>query len=177
MPQSTRPKSGRTRGITPQGSIRISRRELLITLKGETASATLKPLNFPWLKNIAKAFDRVSWHGAKVFYRPSVGATTSGSVAIGVDWDSNTATLTYENVAAMTPFTDGAVWQPLTLVLPRNKLMSRKEYVITPNKDKDSDFDLSPGYLCVAADGAPSNTTLGHVWIEYDLTLFGTVAV
>lgn len=95
---------------------------------------------------------------------------------MGVDWDSNMDATkdAYKKTMALTPVFDSPVWQSGTLTLPSSKLQTRKEYFLRGDS-KTSDFDMSPGYLCLVTEGAPNQTTIGHVWAEYDITLFGTV--
>lgn len=136
----------------------------------------IHPKDLAWLGNVAKGFDRYKIHSLKYHWRPSVGTTTNGSFAMGVDWDSNVDATkdTYKKTMALSPVFDSPVWQSGTLTLPSNKLQSRKEYFLRGDS-KTSDFDMSPGYILLVTEGAPNNTTIGHVWAEYDITLFGTV--
>lgn len=176
--QNPNPRGSRSRGGPANGTFRVVKRELLDTVKTTTnqyiASVILHPDKLPWLGALAKGFDRIKWHRAKIIWRPSVGAMESGSIAIGIDWDSNAAALDYKNTVALTPVMDSPVWQSTTLPLPSGKLQTRKEYHIRKDTN-ESDYDKAPGYALIVTEGAKQNTTIGHVWLEYDVSLFGTV--
>lgn len=164
----------RKKGVVPQsGTIRIKRKEFVTEVNKNILPSgfPLHPESFPWLKNLAKNFDRIVWHGCTIFYKPAVGTNTSGIFLMGIDWGSNKQqTTTNSFVASLTPVLEVPVWQLSSLKLPTNKLMTRKAYELSSsNKD---DNDRLPGYLVWAP--IASTTTIGHVWVEYDVTLSGT---
>lgn len=168
------------RGFTPQGTVRFARRELALTIKGGDMThqgncVVLNPLNLPFVKKLAAMFDRYTWHKCSLHYRPIVSATTNGAIILGVDWDSSTRTvLSYDLVAALTPMVETPVWQAASLVLPTSKLQTRKEYIIRGEDNKPDEVDVSPGVMICAPSGVASGTTVGHIWIEYDMSFFGT---
>lgn len=133
---------------------------------------SLSPTKLPFLAGFTKMFDRYVYHRIRIVYRPSCGSTTSGSLIVGIDWDSKkSANLTYKVISNLTPVMDLPLWQGGTLVLPPSKLMTRKEYII--NTDDTDEFDSTPGFVCFAATGATAQTA-GHLWIDYDISFFGT---
>lgn len=168
--QNPNPK-GRT--VPLDGSIRIRRRELLASLKlGDSGSKALKVADFPWLKKIAAAYDRVKWHRCILTWRPAVGTTTGGQIIFGPDWDSNSTTTTVEAISCLTPVYESPLWQGGSLTLPPGRLMTRKEYQVRGDT-KTADADLSPAYIVYNVGGKDGDA--GHLWIEYEVTLFGTV--
>lgn len=184
MVQNPNPKATKGKnkgGATASGTIRIRRRELLraIKVKTDPTFVELGPDNFPWLKNLAKSFDRLKWHSCQFHWRPAVATTVGGMLMMGMDWDSNSGTtLTMEAISAMTPVYEAPLWQMGQLNLPAGRLMTRKEYLIRkdPKETSDDGFSRYPGYLCYVATGTDANTDAGHLWVEYDVTMFGTVA-
>lgn len=162
----------------PMGSIRVSREEYLgdiDTTANQAGKAGVYPLNpyvFTWLSTLAKAFDRHSWHSCRVFYKPAVGTNMNGILAYGMDWNySGGGDKT--KVLACTPVVDAPVWQATEMVLPSQKLMSRKEYLNSATLGVDS----SPGQVVwYATHRDTSVITLGELWVCYDLTLFGPTA-
>lgn len=159
------------------GTFRVSRREFLSDLKVDANKtdasfvSSLDVRSFPWLKKIAGAFEQVIWHKAKIIYRPAVGTTTDGLVTYGVDWSfSKPSGITKTFVQSLTPFMDHAVWQsPGDLVLPAARLQSRKSYVMDKNE--------IPGFLVawLSVTSNAASKTYGELYIEYDVTLMGTV--
>lgn len=166
------------RGLSRQGAVRIARREYLGEIKntdGVNAWGNFKldPITFPWLKNIAKNFERVKWHSCMVLFKPCLSATTSGSIIYGVDWDSQVAESViqdYEHISALTPVCEAPIWQASSLTLPSSRLQTRKEY----NLNNKNDYDAMPAYIMYTSSGQTSKTVYGHMWVEYDLSFFGT---
>jgi hypothetical protein len=55
--------------------------------------------------------------------------------------------------------------------------MTRKEYFVRNLRDGSlKDVDMSPGFLCYVLSGEDKTKTAGTLWVQYDVTLFGTVA-
>lgn len=172
-------KISKQRGAISAGTVRIKKKELFFSVKGQDHSfKSINPFNIPWLSGMAKIFDRYKFHSIKFFWKPAVATTQAGIFMMGVDWDSNTANVTdldkaTKTIAATTPCFEVPVWQLGVFTLPSSKLMTRKEYKIPNKENPDSAYDFQPGYLlymCSAAEG----TACGHVWIEYDLSMWGT---
>lgn len=125
----------------------------------------------PWLNTITQGFERIVWHRATITYRPAVGTTKDGLVKFGADWTSTRqdSAATSEYITACTPFVSGPVWQCLTVNLPASQLQSRKQYILT-SSDKS---DQSPcTILCMSTP--KGTTTMGELWVTYDVTLSGT---
>lgn len=167
------------------GEIRIRRRELLVSAKsgadpGKEAifSSQLYPSSFPWLKNVAKCFERFKWNRLEFTWRPAVGTTTNGLVTYGILWDpAAKAPDSRDKVSALTPVMDHPFWQstensPLTIAGPR--LRARNWYNMSSTDVSDS----SPGLFALAFAFGSSviNTLMGEIWVEYDIVLDGTVS-
>lgn len=168
------------RGIGPaDGSCRVRRKECLFELHGvggiNSWNFLLRPSDFPWLKKIAGAFSRVTWHSCKVSWRSAVGTQRDGLISYGADWDTNIGdAITRATVLSLTPVMDHPVWQTTDttpMVLPASKLMTRKEYLF---QTKDL-VDSAPASIMAWCTGSEAKVSYGEIWIEYDLTLFGTV--
>lgn len=168
------------RNAAEPGSSRISRDEMLfsVTDEGVQKAVALHPDNFPWLKTIAAAYERIKWHSCHIYWKPAVGTHTSGLVIYGVDWNSNltSSTATETKVQSLTPVLDHPVWQDsrtTPLVLPRSRLMTRKEYLL----NNTSAADKQPGQLAIymAAIANPATKlVVGQVWVRYSVEFFGT---
>lgn len=176
MAQNPNPRSGgRARGVASTGTMRFARRELLKEIKQQEGGAfvVISPTDFPFAKAFTKIFDRYKIHRFRVIYRPSCGSTTSGSVIFGVDWDAKKmSAVSYKTIATLTPILDVPLWQSGELELPASRLMTRKEYMISD--DSTDGFDSTPGYLCFAASGDDATKIAGHLWVDYDISFFGT---
>lgn len=172
--QNTNPSG---RGFPPSGTIRVNRRELLLELKQSTAgSVDLMCANLPWLSKLSACFDRIRWHRAILVWRPAVGTSTGGQLLMGPDWDSNISKVSATQVAALTPIYESPIWQGGQLALPSSRLMTRKEYFIRQDKDKKTQVsECSPCGILYSVTGT-ADQPAGHLWLDYDVTLFGTVS-
>lgn len=171
-----------------QGEVTVARSELLKDVVTASdgkvgASVVLAPLNLPWLSNIAKAFERVRWHSARIEYRPAVGANTDGTVAVGFDWGSTdvksvegnwqlVAAIDKPAVLSCTPNIDMPVWQRATLSIPNARLQSRAWYDL-PKESISTIFDEAPGTVVYAAQSG-AGKTVGELWLHYRVQLSGT---
>lgn len=149
---------------------------MLRELKGNpNTSDLLQVTKFPFLKKLASAFDRVKWHKCRLIYRPCCSSTTNGNIMVGIDWDAqNEAAVSAAMVGALTPVMDVPVWQSASITLPSSRLQSRKEYIVEA-ATATQEFDLAPGYV-VYWGTADADKIIGHLWVDYDVTLFGTHA-
>lgn len=186
----------RRRGAAGAGSIVISRKELLaaITLPATTTEKSdkfvLAPSSFTWLSTLAKSFEDYQWQSLRVWWRPAVGTSTSGMVAIGMDWNfsskgnnkpprlENADAPTRAQVVGLTPSMDCAIWQDTTgrpLTLPSSLMRTRRWFILG-----SATTDLAPGQLVysVVSDAAPTGGKfLGEIWCSYSVRLFGTNTV
>lgn len=190
------PKPQRVRRPRPnaglaQGEVRLARTELLYTVASSPIGSAifLAPDNLPWLKNLAKAFERYKFHKLVIEYRPLVGTTQGGSIALGIDWASASTTAdmdvdsdlyvlvgaapTKAKVMACTPSIDMPSWQSGKLVVPASRLMSRAWYELGTIPTDTSVYDFGPGFLAQISSLASS----GEIWLHYDITMTGTKPV
>lgn len=163
-----------TKGFASQGSIRVSRRELHGAVNlGKNGSFLLHPSQLPWLSNIAKSFERITWHSCSLHFRSGTPTTVGGQFMMGVDWDSD-ATFSGDAVqliSCLTPSYEAPLWQSGVLPLPSSRLMTRKAYIL--RGEKTDVADTSPGIVLWNAGGT-GTTEAGHLWIQYSVTLSGT---
>lgn len=172
------------------GEVTVSRVELLQTVTtgsdgAASGSVVLAPFNMPWLVNLAKAFERIRWIACALEYRPTVGANTDGSIAVGVDWGAKSLTVAdgrlttlgaidKSGVLACTPSVDTPVWARVPrIVVPAARLQSRAWYELVENVTTVALYDAAPGSLVFYANGA-ANKTVGELWVSYTVVLSGT---
>lgn len=164
------------------GDVIITKAELVTTVKLDANKSTVKghidiiPESFPFLKNFFSSFDRVKFQSLKFYWKPFVGTTYGGALAMGVDWDWALSDADRSKISALSPTVSLALWEdgerryPLTL--PKNRLQSRAWYM-----PRASDWqDKGPGKILYTADGSSSSSsvTLGDIWVKYTVVLSGT---
>lgn len=159
----------------------ISRMEKLVTLNGSVGLVVVSPLQphtrtaapttavLPWLARLYGVFSKVEWISAELHYRPTCGTNTSGAITYTMDW-SGLKPNTRDKVLACAPLQDHAVWQASTLVLPRDKLQSRKSY--DTSTEVSYNADTCPGNFAVALS-SNQNVDVGELWVKYTVKLFG----
>lgn len=179
------------------GEVVISRSEMVVSVTtGSTANVggafILDAINFSWLANLAKAFERLRWLSLAIEWRPAVGTTTDGTIALGVDWGSSSAdtlqlrrglwglhaSVDRKEVLACTPNSDSPLWQPVKMMqLPVSRLQSRDWYEIPVNTStKVAVYDRAPGSVVYYATAGASKTC-GEIWVHYTVLMSGTRSV
>lgn len=166
-----------------QGTLTLSRREFMRTVKVGAAGAVLLdyvdivPSSFSFLKQFTM-FDRVKWNKLHVFYKPGVGANYNGFVSYGVLWGFDKAKPSDRaGISSLTPNMSHAVWvdgEARPLICPAQKLQTRPWF--TP--DDDDSVEKGPGRIIIAAE-SPSNTAsaasiVGEIWVDYSVVLTGS---
>lgn len=176
---ASRPTNPSGRGPN-SGEVMVQRTELLsaVTVTGTVTSGfiNLAPSTtvLSWLQKVFVAFERIEWVHATLLYKPFVSASTSGSIAVGFDWDStvaSAASVTRATVQASTPVYESPVWQNGRVTLPKKMLMTRRYY----SKVGSESIDVQPCQVIWATAGA-SAATIGELWLEYKVKLSGTSA-
>lgn len=181
VPRRNRRGLGAMNGVVMNGSpasgeVVLTRSERFVdvtlasTASTEAFEKRLRPSNFDWLKTMAAAFERYRWEAVVVEYRPLVGSTTDGYIAVGMDWSSGTSLSSKSQVLAMTPVCDGPVWQGFRMPLPRDRLQNRLWYDM-----QQDDVDGAPGFIAWASSKpASSQKTYGEIWVHYRVRMSGT---
>lgn len=147
--------------------MRVTHKEFLYNVIGSAAVVT-KPFKIPesgltLLSSLAQAYTRAVIHSMTVEYRPLVGTSKDGLVAIAIDWDSSDAAPTDSKLRVMQPQIRGAVWQPGKIVLPVARLQYQKN--LEMSKDTIFSFQIqSP---------PDTKTTYGEIIVHYDITMMG----
>lgn len=164
------------------GTITLQRSEILCSIEvpvnGTSFADHVKLLPsaavLPWLHKIASSFDQIVWHQARVYYKPAVGTTFSGSLVIGVDWNPAATVTTRSTVQACSPVMEAAAWQPMQMVLPAARLQSRKYYFLTATAAQDA----APAALLfnLKCSTVKEQTFLGDIWLDYRISLLSPSA-
>lgn len=197
---SAAPKRRRKRraaGGLGSGDVVISRSEYLTALKTDSSgqasgSFLLDAMNFPWLNNLAKAFELIRWSSMSLEWRPAVGANTDGMIALGADWGEASpssvqkrvfgeaehysvhATVDRKDVVACTPVLDTQVWQSGRFAVPAARLQSRESYIIPASTTTTvAVYDRAPCSVLYSATAAASKA-VGELWVNYSVRLSGT---
>lgn len=167
------PRRQRNKLLTEEGSIRMTRREYVMDVIGNSTSFfELSPVRLPWLKGLSQIFDRYKWINVVMEYKPAVGTTTDGLLAMGVDWESKNSTYDRSVIMCLTPLVEMPVWQAGVMPLPKNRLQTRKEYRIHGSQVGEETFDTMPGIGCYSCTG--KGGVKGEIWLHYTIELFGT---
>lgn len=164
--------------MNSDGTVRLSRSEFVSTIsipsgaRSVTGHIDLLPDSFPFLKSVFRSFDQYRFEKLQVYYKPVVGTTTGGAVAFGMDWDWASTDVLRVNISSFTPNCSTAAWQDTEsrpLILPLSRLQTRAWYMPRATEY----VDKGPGKIHFAADG-PASTTLGELWVRYQVVMAGT---
>lgn len=167
-----------------QGIIKISRTEMVAAVKqgtGDTVSGILKlePDEFPFLKGLGKSFEKVKWIKIHVFWKGAGSGMTTGSLAMGVDWDASDSFTapTREKILAYTPnkvclTRNDCEKDPMVIPPARLRAMGW----LTPDGGANSNpATRRPGTLAYTVSSNIENTKLvGEFYISYTVHMTGT---
>lgn len=133
---------------------------------------------FPWLSNVANAFERFVFHTLKFEYVPSTGTTSKGSVSLcplynAEDGSHPTSKTDYLNRAGTvrTP-----TWAPVACAMDPKKLNAAYKSHFTRHKDIDigqdkKTYDPCELHVVCEAPEVDSESDLGELYVEYDVEL------
>lgn len=183
--RSQRQRPGPSRINNPpqnQGMIRIRRVEMVEAVKAATdgsASGTIKlqPSDFPFLKGLGKSFEKVKWTKIHVYWKPAGSLTTTGLLAIGVDWDADDdfKAPSRENILAYTPNISCPVredCQRSPLKLPAVRL--RQLGWLTPDGGGNPATRRPATLVYSLSSNISSNNLVGEIYIDYAVQMTGT---
>lgn len=173
------PRGGRVSGSP--GSICITRAELLKSITMPAKESSLDSIFqlelasgsvMPWLSSLAALFDQYAWRRVSLMWKPAVATSVSGSMVIGMMWDVRSKVVDRAKVQALSPSSEGPLWQGQRLNLPGSRLQTRKWYEISKEANKE---DKGPGGVCVSVkmDSSEQERFLGDLWMEYEVVLAG----
>lgn len=174
----TKPKFG-NRGS--DGRIRISHHEYIKDIQGSVdyAQAATEinpglPTSFPWLNVIAVGYETYKFVSLKFEFTTSKSATSSGSVMMAVDFDSDdsapankTQLLAYNNAVR------GPVWNNFTYnCSPQDLHKFNQKFIRFGNLSAGIEKKLyDVGVLYIATAGMSDTTTIGELHVTYVIEL------
>lgn len=164
------------------GEVVLRRSEMIVDTMAVYGAVAIAPWNLPWLKGLSQAFERYRWLSLSLEYRPLVGATKDGSVAVGVDWMSQSTKIELRDgqyhkvgvfdkkaVLACTPNFDTPVWQRVpSMVMPSSRLQSRLWYEL--GDPGSNAIDFAPAFVAYTS----TLEKAGEIWLHYRVQLSGT---
>jgi len=182
---SARPKLAQKSVVSKQGnsasSIRISHCEPMCTVPGNSGfnvvyAERIQPGHFTWLGRIASAFETYRLNRLSFKYVPYCSATTSGSVTLFWDPDSKDAAPVDVTSMMSNRFVSSAnTWSEFSLKIndigtlnPVNRHYTRMWSTEEPYDSKTYDT----GKIFVVTNGGTSASSVGMVFVEYDITLY-----
>jgi len=154
----------------------------MVDIEG-AAGVALHPSNLPWLKNLSKAFDMYRWLAVRLEYRPLVGTTKDGAVAVGLDWATSdvayvqqgelfalTTAPTRDQALACTPCFDTPIWTVKEITAQQDKLRQKNWYSLSKVT-----AESTTATVLYAKSGDVAKP--GEIWLHYRVILGGTRAV
>jgi hypothetical protein len=156
--------------------VRLKHREYLqdIDVTASTDARTTIAINpgitFPWLSGIANAFEKYRFHSLKFEYVTATATTTTGAIALAPDYDPDDVdfSLTKRQLYMFDGVVRGPLWHSLALTF---KCPNREFFVREHNHVDESLKWHDPGQLIVDVTSPSVTSTIGELWVEYDITL------
>ncbi len=125
------------------------------------------------MDRIAATFDRYVVHSVSLSWRTSVGTQKDGAYVIGIEWDASKTAPKYADAQALVPRIRSAIWKEEQMVLPSDRLMSRRFYSTGFDDAATKNPDCTAFAAILAVKGVASAGNVGDVWIRYDVSLMG----
>lgn len=179
MPRRVPTPRPQQRPAPREGDMVVSRTEFLVAAeipaKGTeiTLATSLLPTaaRLPWLHRIGACFDEAVWESVEIQWRPCVAATFSGSLLLGVDWNSAAVAADRNRVAACSLSLHTPLWKPATVRLPQQRLQGRRAYAFRSQVAEEN----SPCAILMNVRGVTTDAgvCVGDVWVKYVIRLSG----
>lgn len=132
---------------------------------------------FPFLRKMAKLFDRIRWNSLLVEYVPVASALTGGNVVLGMDWGAASITSnTYGKIATTSPNVSTPVSKGRVMTLPKSQLMVVKYYPTDETETISSENTVGSIVWGVMGDAPTTDKALGILRVTYSVTLQGTTS-
>jgi len=124
---------------------------------------------FPWLTNIAANYDKYRFRKLRFDYVPAVSTSTGGRITLAFNYNAgDNAPVSKQQVFSVSPNAEQAVWAELILQVPViPETLYTREYLV-PGSDIKT-FDM--GQLLVATDLGANTSTIGELYVEYEVVL------
>lgn len=164
----------------PSRQMRVSHRELIQTVTWDSSNTNvvlrINPRNgllFPWLSQIARAFDMYRIVNLSFEYVPSCPSTTAGQITMAIDYDvkdANTST-TSETLQSYAGAVTSQVYIPCTCYYDEDRtvLKNHKYFcnsgTVTDRLNDVGNFVLKLNVAATTANG----TKFGSVFARYDV--------
>jgi len=168
--------------VSGDAAVRIKHREFVQDVSGSIAFAVSQlsvnpgdPTTFPWLSTIASNYESYLFRTLAFEYETFSPTTTSGTVMLAIDYDAADAPpadkvdfMTYHGAVR------SAAWQECCYSADRQDLekFGKKRYVRTGGLAANLDIKTyDVGNLFVAAQGMAGASTVGELYVVYDVEL------
>lgn len=167
--------------ISNGGSVRITHREFVCDVTGQTAFTALSfPINpgrdtlFTWLPDIAARYERYQFEKICFHYEPRCSTATAGTVILAVDYDAlDSAPSSKQNVYAYHHSAQSSAWDDCALSVEPQILTNRGPLFVrtgaAPSVSDLKTYDLGNLWLCVS--GFSGAVACGELFVEYSVSL------
>lgn len=130
--------------------------------------------DFPWLGIIGQNFEYYRMLSLVYRYVPICTTTTSGGITMTFNYDSNEpAFANQDTMAAYEGSTTGALWTQVGIKFIRaleQKQRDGKYFIRTGAQPENTDIrEYDVATFQYRVDNAPANTTLGRLYVDYDV--------
>jgi len=165
------------RTIDDLGTIRIAKSEIVADIPGSVNFSTgTLPVNagqtqtFPYLSSVATNFEYYQFERLTFEYRPRTSTTSTGAVAMSIDYDASDNPPVGKNQLLIQPNAiDTSPWVSANLICPDRDLRRRKTYLVrigaAPVNTDIKFYDV--GNLTVATYGQAGTAVVGELWVHY----------
>jgi len=147
---------------------------LLSTVKGGSLiEIPLIPKAVTTLAGVAMLYEGIRWNSVSIMYKTSCSSQTAGMITVAWDMEPASKAQSRDHILKYGANINHAVTADTrnALNVPTAILNARRQYIISEN----ADYDTCP-LTVLAASSASPNTSVGEIWIRYNVTLIGQKA-
>lgn len=167
----------------PKGAIRVRHREYMFTVDGNTSDFLLEsfePINpgnqtmFAWLSQIATRYESYTFNSLRFIFESLSPSTAKGVIMMAVDFEATDPQP--QNKLALMAY-QGAVrsnvWKECSMSATVQNLQKIKEkFTLDHTPPLGQDLRLyNVGNLVVATGSCADSSSIGEIYVEYDVTL------
>ncbi len=163
------------------GDVRVVHKEYIGDILGSTAFSVnefaVNPgmlTTFPWLSSLANNYESYQFESLRFCYETESPTSFTGTVLMAIDYDaSDPAPIDKVQIMAYRQAIRSAPWEPccfksLTEDLKKEKTLYVRNGVLAANQDIKL-YDT--GNLFICTQGQAGNSTVGELYVEYDVRL------
>ncbi len=171
---------------TGDGAVRIQHTEYLgdianTTTTFESTSYALNPglvKSFPWLASVARNFNEYEFVNLRFYYETEAATTIGGCLMMATNPDAvDSAPTTKQDMSNLVGYVRTAPWKEVGEVLQPPGVCGVRRFIRQGSVSNTDLKTYDAGNFIVATQGISSPTTIGELYVQYDVVFRAPIRV